>query len=1085
MKPLKLIMSAFGPYSGETEIDFRALGRSGVYLVCGDTGAGKTMIFDAICFALFGEASGDSRNGARSSASLRSDFADPTSKTFVELEFSYRGQTYRVKRNPDYERAKKRGEGTTKEPANAEIELPDGRCIGGVRKVNMQVEELLGIDANQFKQIVMLAQGEFRKLLTADTATREGIFRKLFATQKYEMLQDRLGEECRKLERENEKLESEVLRCAQTVRFAPQDARKEELDERRGSGAPMGAWLVELLEGLVAGDKAESEQLSKQVEELRRKWADANALVKQVENRPRYEQERASLAEGVVQHEGRTEGLQVALQQECAYDAERLEATERAVVIEGTFAKYQALQRADQAVSAAKEALLRSEQACKTAQAAAGKAEEQRVQAAQAVEKLAGSDVRQAQAKAASDAAQVRVNAAGEALAGAKDLAAKIATAQKAQKQMQTLLEQEALLVAAERKAQDAVAQAKGVSELFAGADVALSEAGAALDRASRAEQDASQAVRRRGELQQAAQAAAEPYRRAVEQLKAAEAVHDKDLAQVQQLQKAQRAGRAGLLAADLQDGSPCPVCGSVHHPSPAQAAGSIPSDDQIDKAAAVEAASKQAAGQAAREAEGAKTRCETAQFALDEFDKEHGGEQSIAQALMQARDGVAAAKRAKADAQLRCDEAARAAKSLAEAEVAHERSVAALSQVKDARQAAERDHASADAEARALRERLAVVSVDEAQRAFENAQHDASAAQTELNNAERAVCAFAAAQRGQQAAEEAAKQAAEQARKAEEALQNQTQAQQLAEQEVKHLRADLDYPSLEAARTEAARLRQQAEALKRRRDAAQQAVEQNAQQLATKRELLAAKDKQLAELPAGDAAAAAKERNDYEEQGKQASERLGAVNLRVSANGECLEQLRKTLKRTGDIEERYGRIKLMADAANGNLTGRAKVRFEAYVQGMYFDKVIAAANQRLRVLTAGQFELVRWSESAGNSKAGLGLYVIDSFTGRARDASSLSGGESFQASLCLALGLSDIVQAHAGGIEFDTMFVDEGFGSLDQGALGNAISLLSDLSGGNKLVGIISHVEDLKANIPKRITVTKTRTGSTAKVEA
>ena len=707
------------------------------------------------------------------------------------------------------------------------------------------------------------------------------------------------------------------------------------------------------------------------------------------------------------------------------------------------------------------------------------------MQAAQAVEKLAGSDVRQAQAKAAADAAQVRVNTAGEALAGAKDLAAKIEAAQKAQKQVQAFLEQEASLVAAERKAQDAVAQAKAASESFAGADVALSEAGAALERAMRAEQDASQVVQRRGELQQAAQAAAEPYRRAVEQLKAAEAVHDRDLAQVQQLQKAQRAGRAGLLAADLQDGSPCPVCGSVHHPSPAQAAGSIPSDDQIDKAAAVEAASKQAADQAAREAEGAKTRCETAQFALDEFDKEHGGEQSIAQALTQARDGVAAAKRAKADAQLRCDEAARAAKSLAEADVAHERSVTALSQVKDARQAAERDYASADAEARALRERLAVVSVDEAQRAFENAQHDASVAQTELNNAECAVSAFAAAQRGQHAAEEAAKQAAEQARKAEEALQNQTQAQQLAEQEAKHLRADLDFSSLDAAQTEAARLRQRADALKCRRDAAQQAVEQNAQQIATKRELLAAKDKQLAELPAGDAAAAAKERNDYEEQGKLASERLSAVNLRVAANGECLEQLRKTLKRTGDIEERYGRIKLMADAANGNLTGRAKVRFEAYVQGMYFDKVIAAANQRLRVLTAGQFELVRWSESAGNSKAGLGLYVIDSFTGRARDASSLSGGESFQASLCLALGLSDIVQAHAGGIEFDTMFVDEGFGSLDQGALGNAISLLSDLSGGNKLVGIISHVEDLKANIPKRITVTKTRTGSTAKVEA
>ena len=176
--------------------------------------------------------------------------------------------------------------------------------------------------------------------------------------------------------------------------------------------------------------------------------------------------------------------------------------------------------------------------------------------------------------------------------------------------------------------------------------------------------------------------------------------------------------------------------------------------------------------------------------------------------------------------------------------------------------------------------------------------------------------------------------------------------------------------------------------------------------------------------------------------------------------------------------------MKLLADAATGNLVGKQKIRFEAYVQAIYFDKVIEAANQRLKTLTSGQFELIRYSEGTGNAKAGLGLYVVDSFTGRARDASSLSGGESFQASLCLALGLSDIVQAHAGGIEFDTMFVDEGFGSLDQGALGNAISLLSDLSGGSKLVGIISHVEDLKANIPKKIVVTKDRKGSSVKME-
>ena len=164
---------------------------------------------------------------------------------------------------------------------------------------------------------------------------------------------------------------------------------------------------------------------------------------------------------------------------------------------------------------------------------------------------------------------------------------------------------------------------------------------------------------------------------------------------------------------------------------------------------------------------------------------------------------------------------------------------------------------------------------------------------------------------------------------------------------------------------------------------------------------------------------------------------------------------------------------------------GRPKLRFEAWVQAIYFDQVIDAANHRLKLLTQGRFELIRHSEGSGNEKVGLGLYVLDSFTGRARDASSLSGGESFQASLCLALGLSDVVQEHVGGIELDTMFVDEGFGSLDSSALGGAISLLSSLSGGTKLIGIISHVEELKANIPRKIVVTKGREGSTVALEA
>ena len=264
----------------------------------------------------------------------------------------------------------------------------------------------------------------------------------------------------------------------------------------------------------------------------------------------------------------------------------------------------------------------------------------------------------------------------------------------------------------------------------------------------------------------------------------------------------------------------------------------------------------------------------------------------------------------------------------------------------------------------------------------------------------------------------------------------------------------------------------------------AEKALQSNEAEIRTKKELIKQNDRNLAAIPDADVEATRAAMEGFKAEAEKIQAKATQLKTRIDTNSSCLEGLEAALNKAGDIEERYGRVKRLADAATGNLTGKAKVRFEAYVQAIYFDKVIAAANQRLKVLTSGQFELIRFIEEGGKAKAGLGLYVVDSFTGRARDASSLSGGESFQASLCLALGLSDIVQAHAGGIEFDTMFVDEGFGSLDQGALGNAISLLSDLSGGTKLVGIISHVEDLKANIPKKIIVTKDRAGSSVNIE-
>ena len=190
MKPLEITVSAFGPYAGSVQIPLSKLGEQGIFLITGDTGAGKTTLFDAICFALFGEVSGSNREVD----SLRSDFASPSTKTFVDLTFSHRGETYRILRNPAYLRPKKSGEGTTKETADATLWYPDGSVVSGAEKVKKAAETLLGIDAKQFKQIAMIAQGEFLKLLYADSVERGAIFRRVFHTDFYLAFQKKLKE---------------------------------------------------------------------------------------------------------------------------------------------------------------------------------------------------------------------------------------------------------------------------------------------------------------------------------------------------------------------------------------------------------------------------------------------------------------------------------------------------------------------------------------------------------------------------------------------------------------------------------------------------------------------------------------------------------------------------------------------------------------------------------------------------------------------------------------------------------------------------------------------------------------------------
>lgn len=1078
MRPVKMTMSAFGPYAAETVVDFDALGTAGVYLVCGDTGAGKTMIFDAVSFALFGQASGDGK-GARDASSLRSDYAESDAKTFVELEFEYRGQRYVVKRNPKYERRKKRGEGTTSELAGAELTLPDGSVVSGATNVTARIEELLGIDAAQFKQIVMLAQGEFRKLLTADTAEREVIFRKLFKTERYDLLSRLLASELDKIEKKNDAAKREISSEANRVSFPEGSEQALLLEEYRSDTAQLGPWLVETLETFVEEQAPVCDELQKRVDDLRGQWHELNVQRNQALGRPEAERECKELEDGIRELEEAAPALVEAFQEQVRKDGQRTKLSEDAAVIEGTFAKYQELET----VEAEKEKAQR--QAVEAAAAVEHATQEhERVQAemnglSTAMNALEGADVRLAQAEAESQSAVQALEAAERVRTQAQNLAAGEEAVRSAEQALHAAREALDVALAQKQAAQEKLELVLGKRAELEGADIAAAEAKAASEKAKAACADAEGLVTQRTSLAADAEGAVEPYERKRSEYQQAETVHMEDQRFVQELQMRQRAGRAGLLAADLQEGLPCPVCGSTHHPQPAQASESIPADEEIDAAVEREAASKQKATSLSLEAERLGAVLQQKQEALVSFEREHGGLQALEEGVQNARKHAERAERNLADALERKDGYDAANRAVQLEQKAAEKAARVADEAKSAHQKANEVAVAANAQVETMREALGALDVAAAESERQRAAERRADAERKLQEARAQADERARLAEQLKAADNKLGQAVTVLGSAQEASRKCSEALKLKTGQLENLRKDLEFASLAAARQQAQRLRSEAQTMLEAREAARKAVDENATAITSDKSSLAEKKKRLEDIPKLDVKDAERRLNGLQEQGERARAEADAARIRLDTNRTCLESLRATLGKIGDIAERYGRIKQLSDAANGMLVGQKKLKFEPYVQGIYFDRVIRAANKRLKLLTSGQFELQRNVEGSGNAKTGLGLKVIDNYTGRSRDASSLSGGESFEASLCLALGLSDVVQANSGGVEFDTMFVDEGFGSLDQAALGNAITLLSDLSGGDKLIGIISHVEELKANIPKKVVVKKDRTGS------
>lgn len=930
MRPLKLTLSAFGPYAAETVLDLAQLGRGGLYLVTGDTGAGKTTLFDAITYALYDHSSG----GVREGAMLRSKYAEPGTPTFVELEFEVRGQRCTVRRNPEYLRPKARGEGFTTEKADACLTYADGRPpVTRAKDVTAAVVDIIGLDYNQFSQIAMIAQGQFTRLLNASTEERSKIFRKLFRTQPYQRLQERLQAENAALTRQREEQSVRIGQLLSGLSWAEGDADGAVLDalahlcEAGGQASPEA--VLPLLDALLAGQ----------------------------------EQALSAAAAARTEAEAELDKLQQTLGR--AEQAERL--------------------RLELTVAQTRQDALRPVLDAAEAEAARHAGD------AAALDALAGKLERAKSDLAAFDG----LDSLEKKLSAARDAAA--------------------LENARAEKRRAALGQLDG--ELTALEQSLAALGGAEAENVS-LEARAEQLARRETALAQLAQSLAEGQRRgqaarqAQEGYLLADGAKERAHALRDHLERAFLNAQAGLLAEGLTDGTPCPVCGSTHHPKRAVLPAEAPTQARVDAARqsadeadrAAQEASAAAAKAVAADREAKATLRRDAEALLPERFTSPEGPVKLTVSLL---------KTALAEE----SEALHAAQeALDKTQKQNAAALAAKARQEDERQKKTAQRSALEAEARASAE--------------EAARQSAAAKALEAQCAE-ARAALPAADR-------------EEARRALAGLENERCA----------LRAGMD-----AAASALAKARQDYAAA----EAAVTALTAQQTEAGEAADLLPALESQRDALTARRTALAAQEK---------------ALTARLLPNRKAADLYRQHAAARAELERRWQWVNALASTAGGTLSSKQKIRLEAYIQMNYLDAILVHANTRLMQMTAGQYELERVGAENQRSQSGLDLGVIDHYNGTRRSVKTLSGGESFKASLALALGLSDEVQSAAGGIRLDTLFLDEGFGSLDDESLEQAIRVLAGLTEGDRLVGIISHVAALKERIDKQVVVKKARSG-------
>lgn len=1042
MRPLILTMSAFGPYAGEQTVDFSRFGAGGLYLITGDTGAGKTSLFDAITFALYGVASGRSRDPSM----LRSDLAAPDTPTFVRLEFLYRGQRYIAERRPAYQRPKARGEGMVLKGASASLILPDGSVKSGPKEVTEQIKTLLGLDFSQFSQIVMIAQGEFKRLLEANSEERGQILRKIFDTEIYERFSRELKNRALCAGRELEENGRGILQCVSGLQLPDGGEEGCAVREWMESGLYAVAAAQEPLAALLAVDEVREASLDERqtsLENLRRRADEARALAEQGNRRLDALREES-------------EKLKVLLgrEEEFRQLARQADATGRAL----------------QQGKPAEDALLRERRA---EQELAGAIAARRRELTEGEPKLS------ALAAALADE-EGRAVQRGELSAGIARLEGELPRYEQLTLALSACKDAQRKLEESHRRAREAHVAAERLR-----GEQALAEAEAA-----RLEEAPVEAEKLEAQLV----GFGEREERLTALQKALEAANvlEHELASVQKelesdLDESRRASRrfdemqefllreqAGLLARTLRPGEPCPVCGSTGHPAPAALTSGAPDQEELRAARArMEAARRKGehTGALAAEKRAALMQCRKGleadaaallgrKLSLEELPPLLEQEGRTLSCTRRETAKRLEKLRGEAMRRVQCLRAAEGAKAqflrLSEAENAGREEEVRL-QAAYERAAAEAktlggsltfpDAAAAEHALQEQRERLSQM-----QSAWEAARKEHEEYRSHMEQARAVLQSDISRMPGIQAAREA------------------------AEQNFLQTLSRCGFASQEAYR-QALRTPERLAEMNRQ-------VEEYHRAAALLRQRVEALRAETKEVKRADLQELDRQRKELAEALRLCAEERRTLYSRLETNRRISGELEERCRERAQLERRCALLGGLSDTANGELRGRPKIAFERYVQTAFFEQIIRAANRRLLSMTGGRFELLRRREADNlRSQTGLELDVLDHYSGKNRPVGSLSGGEAFKASLALALGLSDVVQSSAGGIQLDAMFVDEGFGSLDDESLAQAVAVLRQLAGGNRLVGIISHVGELREAIDRRIVVRKSASGSSVEV--